>query len=366
MDTNNTNFEDMLEGEENSSSEVYSNATVKMTKSQFSIFEIKRKHENKERQDIIIAPPYQRLEVWNPTQKSELIESILMGIPIPLFYFFETNDGKKEVVDGRQRLSCIFDFLNNKIPLKGLKILPQLNSKKFNDLDGLQQSRLEDYQIYAYIIQPPTPERVKFDIFDRVNRGGTRLTNQEMRNALYQGHATVLLEELAQNENFLQATGRSIKDTRMKDRYVILRFISFMMLENGWLENIKYTNHIDDFLAKTMTYINSLSIQDISKIKELFYRSMQFSHYYLGDDAFRFAPKIVEKRRPINMALFEAIAFFFSEIDSNDNKDIARRVNELKKDFDNSHFFEIVDNSESVRYRFDKVKELLKELKNAQ
>lgn len=90
------------------------------------------------------------------------------------------------------------------------------------------QGIFEDYQLSFYIIQPPTPERVKYDIFDRVNRGGTRLTNQEMRNALYKGRSTVMLRELAVSSEFLKATGRGISSRRMKDQYIILRSIAFI------------------------------------------------------------------------------------------------------------------------------------------
>ncbi|EOH4745895.1 hypothetical protein ACLQ8S_001610, partial [Campylobacter coli] len=95
--------------------------------------------------------------------------------------------------------------------LKQLNIIKNIIGKKFSNLDKIQQRKIEDYQIDTYIIQPPTPEQVKFDIFDRVNRGGTRLNNQEMRNALYQGNSTELINELSKEECFKKATAYSIK-----------------------------------------------------------------------------------------------------------------------------------------------------------
>jgi len=178
----------MLEGEAGlfpCTEEVYPDATVKISRDQYSIFEIRRML--KDTKDLIIAPEFQRNAVWKIEQERELIESVLMGIPIPIIYVFEDEDGKKQVVDGRQRITAIVRYLDNAFALDNLRMLPRFNRKRFKELEPLYQSKLERYQIFLYVIEPPTPERVKYDIFDRVNRGGTRLNNQEMRNALYSG-----------------------------------------------------------------------------------------------------------------------------------------------------------------------------------
>src|SRR5690606_16005748 len=132
---------------------------------------------------------------------------------------------KLVVVDGRQRLTAFFQYLNEDYKLTDLRILKALNNKKFSDLEEKLQANLEDFQLIAQVIKPPTPDRIKFDIFDRVNRGGTPLNNQEMRNALYQGKSTKLLGSLSQKEVFKNVTNNSINSRRMKDRYLILRFI---------------------------------------------------------------------------------------------------------------------------------------------
>ncbi|EDK4639149.1 DUF262 domain-containing protein, partial [Campylobacter jejuni] len=172
--------------------QIYPLEKIRIEKGRMSFFEIKRRQE---RGDIQISPEFQREDVWNYKQKSELIESVLMGIPIPVFYFFESKDTKIQVVDGRQRITTFIDFMNDKFDLKQVKIITDIIGKKFSDLNVIQQRKIEDYQIDTYTIQPPTPEQVKFNIFDRVNRGGTRLNNQEMRNALYQGNSTELINE---------------------------------------------------------------------------------------------------------------------------------------------------------------------------
>ncbi|ELX8881563.1 DUF262 domain-containing protein, partial [Campylobacter jejuni] len=187
--------------------QIYPLEKIRIEKGRMSFFEIKRRQE---RGDIQISPEFQREDVWNYKQKSELIESVLMGIPIPVFYFFESKDTKIQVVDGRQRITTFIDFMNDKFDLKQVKIITDIIGKKFSDLNVIQQRKIEDYQIDTYTIQPPTPEQVKFNIFDRVNRGGTRLNNQEMRNALYQGNSTELINELSKEECFKKATAYSI------------------------------------------------------------------------------------------------------------------------------------------------------------
>jgi len=217
-----------LEGEEGlfpCMEDVYPNATVKISRDQYSIFEIRRML--KDTKELVIDPEFQRNAVWKIEQERELIESVLMGIPIPIIYVFEDKNGKKQVVDGRQRIHAIVRYLDNTFALDNLKMLPHFNKKRFKELEPLYQSKLERYQIPLYVIEPPTPERVKYDIFDRVNRGGTRLNNQEMRNALYSGESTRLLKKLSKSKAFQDATGRGVKGVRMRDQYIILRFLAF-------------------------------------------------------------------------------------------------------------------------------------------
>lgn len=152
--------------------------------------------------------------------------------------------------------------MDNQFALKGLKIFSQLNGYRFHDLEEEKELRrfasaIEDFQLIMHIIKYPTPDRVRFDIFDRVNRGGDPLNNQEMRNALYQGRSTRLLKKLAEKEEFKAATGNSISPVHMKDRYIILRAIGFYFWENGQLvrrngEKVRYRSDIEELLGITM------------------------------------------------------------------------------------------------------------------
>ena len=343
---------------------IYPNAEVRGEKAQYSIMHLhtlclKRK-------ELIIDPDFQRHDVWKQRQKSELIESILMGIPIPLMYLFEDKNGKKQVVDGRQRISAILDFLEGKFKLNNLRILKQFNGCCFADLDLKQQGVIEDFQLLFYIIQPPTPERVKYDIFDRVNRGGTPLNKQEMRNALYRGRCTRMLDKLCCSPEFLIATGRSINKERMKDQYVVLRAMAFLMLHRGEFKDIpalQYRGDIDDFLARFMVYVNDNAPEKlIVDYENLFIRCMQISYDLLGENGFRFSGNGI--RRPINMPLFEALSYLFSfvpeKIDYTWVSRLILDIESVKEEFDDSRYFSgNIDSTTSVSFRFDRMDKII-------
>lgn len=307
-------------GNDNQDCSIYPNAEVRVEKAQYSISHLQKMVEV--RKEIQINPEFQRNQVWNQKQKCELVESILMGIPIPIMYLFENKYGQKQVVDGRQRISALLGYINNEFPLRKLTILKNLDGCKFKDLEPKLKGVYEDYQLSFYIIQPPTSERVKYDIFDRVNRGGTKLNSQEMRNALYYGKATEMLKRLSMSNEFLEATDGGVDSKRMRDQYVILRTLAFYLLFEGRFskleEPIIYKSDIDDFLAKVMTFINvEMEDDEINKLEHDFKLAMSTIYLVLGKDAFRFnSTKNKKNRRPINMLFFEALTFVFMDTNS--------------------------------------------------
>lgn len=208
---------------------VYPMSGIKVDKGFYSLFELKRRYDATPKR-IILDSDFQREDIWRRENKGELVESVLMGLPLPIFYFNQDKFGNLIVVDGRQRLTALFSYMNDDYKLNNLKILSGVNNKKFSKLSPVQRTRIEDFQIQAHVIMPPTPDRIKFDIFDRVNRGGMRLNRQEMRNALYQGEATRLLKRLSESEAFRLATGNAFShEKRMKDKYILTRFITFYL-----------------------------------------------------------------------------------------------------------------------------------------
>lgn len=341
--------------------------TVNVSAEDNSVFELKRQHEKNR---INLAPNFQRGNVWKLKQKSELIESILMGIPLPIMYFFQDKTGVKQVIDGKQRLTTLFDFLDESFSLTELTVMQDLKGKKFSDLTPIQQGKIEDYKLSINIIKPPTPDRIKFDIFDRVNRGGTRLNNQEMRNAIYQGKATKLLEKLKEAEYFKLATDNSIRPRVMKDCYIILRFIAFYLWRKKLLTEdtsslVEYKSDIDNFLGKTMEFLNSCPTEMLNNIEEVFFTSMKNAYTLMGKEGFRISNYLEKERRTsVSMALFEVLSYLFSfkSVEINNNK-TQIKVQQLFKD---NEFLEAittpVDSSTKVNKRFEKVEEILQDL----
>ena len=361
------------EKEQDENTDNYPNLSIKIEQAQYSIFELKRKYD-KDR--ICIDPDFQRNLVWTNKQKSELIESVIMQIPLPLIYLAENEDGKLVVVDGRQRLTTFFPFLDNEFRLKDLKILPQINGMNFNELEESHlYSRyvtiIEDTQLVVQIIKYPTKDRVRFDIFDRVNRGGTPLNKQEMRNALYQGNATKLLDELSKMKSFKDATGGAISPKHMKDKYVILRALCFYLLWRGNIldknkKRMEYRSDMEELLGAGMNLFNKMDLNSIFLLKQLFDRTMTRAYQCLGKDGFRI-PSNGKIRRPISMTLFETLFYYFTCFDktSVSNLEMKKGVVELLQDEEYLRSLQhSVDSSVNVKKRFGKVKEKYKEIIN--
>ncbi len=349
----------------------YPDLKIKIDKDQYSIYEMKRKYD---RGKICMDPSFQRNFVWKNKQMSELIESVIIGIPLPLIYLAESQRGDLVVVDGRQRLTTFIKFLNDEFRLNGLRILKDINGCCFSDLEKEKRyskyaTSIEDFQLVVQVIKYPTPDKVRFDIFDRVNRGGTPLNKQEMRNALYQGQSTQMLKELSEGEAFLAATGGSISAKHMKDRYIILRALCFDLYQKRKLTDadgkiVEYRSDIEDFLGTGMEFLNRIPSEELRGLKEEFERTMWHIYHIIGDNAFRI-PTEYERRRPISMTLFEALYYLFQpfvQIKEEDITKLQESVKELLKDpvFLESLQFS-VDSKNHVDIRFHKVMEKYQE-----
>lgn len=348
----------------------YPNLSIKIEQAQYSIFELKRRYD---RGSICIDPDFQRYDVWGLRRKSELIESVIMGIPLPLIYLAENQDGKLIVVDGRQRLSTFFDFLDNKFRLRDLKILKQINGMNLNEMENTAQYRryvaiIEDTQLIVQIIKYPTKDKVRFDIFDRVNRGGQPLNKQEMRNALYQGNATKLLNKLSNMESFKEATGSAISPKRMKDKYIILRALCFYLYFHDEMVDLKgkrveYRSDMEEFLGAGMQLFNSMSPDKLKKLEGVFDHTMKRASECMGADGFRI-PSDGRVKRPISMTLFETLFYYYTLFPENYATDKMRLgIEELLKDEEYLRSLQhSVDSSVNVKKRFQKVIEKYKEI----
>ncbi|MDV3951733.1 hypothetical protein CMT77_05825 [Elizabethkingia anophelis] len=312
----------------------------------------------RKKQDKIVIPPFQRNQVWKPQQKSKFIESLILNIPIPPFYISQDLDGKMIIVDGLQRSSAIFDFLNGDYALVGLEALPLLNGKYYSELGDLQ-ARIEDRELLLYILKPSVPMSIVYDIFNRINSNGTPLTRQEIRNCIYIGKATSLLAGLAETIEFKAAIDKGIPSLRMKDREAILRFFAFSS-PNAIEE---YKGDLDDFLGKTMRRINRMSNSEIDELKRRFSRVMELTFDFFGSNNFRLPTQ--NSRGRINIALMECVSVFFDE--KNDSELLNNKQNIIDRYYNNllpnNEFRESIRTStgsiSNVKTRFNKTFEIL-------
>lgn len=228
----------------------------------------------------VMNPDFQRDFIWPEDKQSKLIESVIMRIPLPVFYTAEDSEGRMIVVDGLQRLSTFRNFVNDELRLR-LPARQDLNGKRFSDLSPKFQNRIEDCNLIFYVIDSRAPERARLDIFERVN-GGEPLTRQQMRNSLFMGPATTFLKEEAQTDIFLRATGRSLNWKTMRDREFVNRFCAFQLLDlNG------YRGDMDDYLARSLSQMNKLDETDLCQLSMSFRKGLSNNLNLFGRHAFR-------------------------------------------------------------------------------
>lgn len=318
--------------------------------------------------EIDLMPGFQRKAgLWTDRQKSQLIESLILRIPLPVFYFDGTDRNKWIVIDGLQRLTALKNFFVDKsLKLTGLEFLNELEGLGCDELPKVYLRRMKETQIICYIINPGAPVNLKYNIFKRINTGGLQLEPQEIRHALYQGFATDFLKKLAESEIFRETTGYSVPSDRMLDREFVLRFIAFY--EQGVYA---YYGVIDEFLNSAMDLINAFYKQDPSHaadVERRFYDVLCTAGLIFGKYAFRRMPDKT-KRRTISKALFETWTTVLAKLPNNDlsllvikREDLERRYMNMflqDEEFSNSIGSGKVS---AVRKRFEKIESLVKEV----
>ena len=250
--------------------------------------------------EIDLAPDFQRMRgIWKPVNKSRLIESLLLRIPIPVFYVAADAEDNWEVVDGVQRMSTMCDFVTGEFPLTGLEYRVEFNGHRFEQLPRVMQRRIRETQLVVNVIEPGTPPEVMFNIFSRINTGGMKLNAQEIRHALHPGPVRDFLRTLAESDAFTAATNRSIKPDRMIDRECVLRFLAFHIEQ--W-EQYK-SRSLDGYLAGIMKRINAMTPVERDALGADFERAMRAAQRIFGRKAFR---NVSNERARINKSLFEA------------------------------------------------------------
>jgi|GEM_PF-957519 len=332
-----------------------------------SIFELYRQYQ---KGNLELRPEFQRLQVWDNSKSSRLIESVLLEVPIPVIYLSEESDGKYSVIDGQQRLNAFIKFLENNLRLSGLTILAELNGKRFQDIPKNLQDKFENATIRIIEIRKESDPDVKFEIFERLNTGSVQLNAQELRNCIYRGKYNELLKELSEEKDFQFLLGLKEPHYRMQDRELILRFFAFY--HNTYL---KYTPPMKRFLNKEMEKYRNLNDAEENELRNVFKKSVRLSKIVLGDKAFhRFVPGSNEDpngyyEKKMNKGLFDIIMFGFTMYDENQivpNSDTIREellwMMTHEEDFVNAISGSGTDSKDKTLTRFDKWLSALKEI----
>ena len=253
---------------------------------------------------FVMDPEFQRDFIWNTDKQSRLIESVVMRIPLPVFYLAEDDQGRLVVVDGLQRLTTFQRFVNGELRLEFKDQQHQLDGNKFEDLTPKLRNRVEDCNLILYVIDAKVPEQARLDIFERVN-GGVPLTRQQMRNCLYMGHATRFLKDESKTDAFLSATGKSLRTSTMRDREFVNRFCAFQILD---LEEYR---DMDVFLADGLKKMNT-NPTCLPALSSQLRTSLHSNFFLFGKHAFRRHYAGQDTRGVLNASLWDVMSTGFS------------------------------------------------------
>lgn len=288
--------------------------------------------------EINLQPGFQRKGgLWTYEQQSKLIESLMLKIPLPAFYFDASKEDQWIVIDGLQRLTAFLNYLVGvkneegvrvKRKFEKLQYLSEFNGLDFDELPRQYVRRIKEASIIAYTVERGTPDEVVFNIFQRINTGGLSLSDQEIRQALYGGKATKLIEKLAKSLEFLEATQYQIKSERMLDREYVTRYLAFTELDY----EAEYKGNIDNFLIKGLKHVNTYTKDELKEIEKNFKRVMSYTHMIFGKYAFRKYNKDW-RRGPINKALFELWSVCFCDMQDEDLDKLVDRKQEFLEKF---------------------------------
>lgn len=250
--------------------------------------------------ETVFVPKFQRRYVWTDIQASRLIESLIIQCPIPVIYLNQEGDEKLSVIDGNQRLTSIRRFIDDDFSLKGLTAYPELEGNRFSELDPRFQRHILNRTLRCIVILKDTHPQVKFDVFERLNSGATRLTPQELRHGLYYGDLMSLASSVVKSAGLLTLLDIKV-DKRMKAEELVLRF---------WALNQDFST----YRKPLATFINGfadkhrkLSNAKKEEMTSLFTETLQSVVNLLGDLAFKIYDQDFKVESSFNSALYDAL-----------------------------------------------------------
>lgn len=315
-----------------------------------------------EHNEINLKPAYQRRDdIWTHTAQSRLVESLLIRVPIPAFYVDATTEDNWQVIDGLQRMSILKKFVVDKtMQLKNLEFIKELNGLTYDELHRKFQRRILETQVIIFAIQPGTPTNIKFNIFKRVNTGGKPLTAQEIRNAIYQGQSTKILNNISNDPRYISSPG-AVTSLRMADKELILRYFTYIRLDPFNL----VSETLDTRLNATMEdWLSNKDDNEIKRLENQFFSSLICISNIFGSTSFR-RPGTIEstRKRPINKPLFEAWMVLISRLSKKQKEKIVENSKTIKNEFkklENDDAFEQsifqgTAKPDHVKIRFEKI-----------
>ena len=322
---------------------------------------------------LILEPSFQREYVWNQPKKQQLIDSILLGIPIPTFYFSIDKNGNLLVVDGKQRINSILEFLEGKLSLpSSYRFLCLDKDSKhdvhFKELESRVKRKFEDYPLTCYLVDSSVIPRFQNEIFMRVNRGGERLTIQEIRNASNVGKVTYLLNKISDNKEL-----RIVPIKRKKDQYLVLRFLAYYLIHNNdsFMSIYNFDSDydgIDNLLDRVMKFINIISDSEVKKLYSLYESCIQISKRMFELKSYKeFSRK---DSNTVNMIIFESWLFLISSFE----KSVIETNLDLFFDFyikfiGDENFEDNIlyrrDSKEKLTWRFSYIEKFIKDIKQS-
>lgn len=255
-----------------------------------------------------LAPEYQRRHRWKPEQQSRLIESLIMNVPVPPIFLYEYDYSKYEVMDGLQRLTAIHDFYRDSFTLTGLTQWPELEGKSYSRLPSKVREGIDRRYLSSVILLKETAKnedealRLKKMVFERLNSGGTKLTPQETRNAIFDGELNRLCIRLSKNTALCRLWGLPLPDKReifgdgtpsderrenddfrkMEDVELVLRFLAFRQKQRLHKSTVPLSVYLDAYLR----HGNGFSKETRDELERLFVTTIELIEDVFGERAF--------------------------------------------------------------------------------
>lgn len=288
--------------------------------------EIESLHNKFKRNKLVVQPDFQRQYVWDSKKASRLIESALLGIPIPIIYISEERDNKEYVIDGQQRLTSFFSFIDGAFPdhttftLSGLKVFRELNGKGYGNLPDAIQDNIRYFKLRTVTFKRESDPELKFEIFERLNTGSVQLNDQELRNCIYRGSYNTLLTELSTDVDFRYLLGLARPDKRMKDIELVLRFTAF-----HHATYLNYKPPMKNFLNKDAEKYRNISAEEAKELRTAFKNACQVARSMFDKNAFKRFYRGTDKNpsagywepKKFNASLYDIVMYSLGKNDKN-------------------------------------------------